>query len=112
MPLNPAVSIRRINAGRKQPIKVRQAKYLSNIVELDHRAIKRRTRPMMGFKDFRCARILLGGIELLHMIARGQMQSGGLTQTPADQFYSLAKKGFLFAKEALSAPRLIATKPY
>ena len=58
-----------INAGREQPIKVRQAKYLNNIVEQDHRAIKRRTRPMMGFKDFRCARILLGGIELNDMNA-------------------------------------------
>ena len=80
-----------INAGREQPLKVRQAKYLNNIVEQDHRAIKRRTRPMMGFKDFRCARILLGGIELMHMIAKGQMQTDGLNQTPADQFYSLAK---------------------
>jgi transposase-like protein len=80
-----------INAGREQPIKVRQAKYLNNIVEQDHRAIKRRTRPMMGFKDFRCARILLGGIELMHMIAKGQMQTDGLNQTSADQFYSLAK---------------------
>lgn len=80
-----------INADREQPIKVRQAKYLNNIVEQDHRAIKRRTRPMMGFKDFRCARILLGGIELMHMIAKGQMQADGLNQTPADQFYSLAK---------------------
>ena len=75
-----------INAGREQPVKVRQAKYLNNIVEQDHRAIKRRTRPMMGFKDFRCARILLGGIELMHMIAKGQMQTDGLNQTPADQF--------------------------
>ena len=46
---------------------------------------------MMGFKSFRCARILLGGIELMHMIAKWQMQTDGLTQTPADQFYSLAK---------------------
>jgi putative transposase len=80
-----------INAGREQPIKVRQAKYLNNIVEQDHRAIKRRTRPMMGFKDFRCARILIGGIELMHMIAKAQMQTDGLNQTPADQFHSLSK---------------------
>ncbi len=46
---------------------------------------------MMGFKDFQCARILLGGIELMHMIAKGQMQTDGLNQTPANQFYSLAK---------------------
>jgi transposase-like protein len=40
-----------VNAERETPIKVRQVKYLNNIVEQDHRAIKRRTRPMLGFKD-------------------------------------------------------------
>ena len=56
-------ALQAINAERETPIKVRQVKYLNNIVEQDHRAIKRRTRPMMGFKDFRCARIILSGIE-------------------------------------------------
>jgi transposase-like protein len=36
-----------------------QSKYLNNIVEQDHRAIKRRVRPMMGFKSFQCARAIL-----------------------------------------------------
>jgi transposase-like protein len=45
-----------VNAERETPIKIRQAKYLNNIVEQDHRAIKRRTRSMLGFKDFHCAR--------------------------------------------------------
>jgi putative transposase len=80
-----------LNAGRDTPIKIRQNKYLNNIVEQDHRAIKRRTRPMLGFKTFRCARILLGGIELMHMIVKGQMQNSSSGQTPAEQFYSLAK---------------------
>ena len=53
-----------INAERETPIRVRQNKYLNNIVEQDHRAIKRRIKPMMGFKDFRCARIILSGIEV------------------------------------------------
>jgi len=79
-----------INGGRKKRIVVRQIKYLNNIVEQDHRAIKRRTRPMLGFKDFRCARILLSGIELMHMISKGQMKNGGKGQTPAQLFYSLA----------------------
>jgi putative transposase len=73
------------------PIKIRQNKYLNNIVEQDHRAIKRRTRPMLGFKTFRCARILLGGIELMHMIVKGQMQNSSSAQTPPEQFYSLAE---------------------
>jgi putative transposase len=64
---------------------------LNNIIEQDHRAIKRRTRPMLlGFKNFRCARILLGGIEVAHMIAKGQMKDTGARQTFAGQFYSLA----------------------
>jgi transposase-like protein len=62
---------------------------LNNIIEQDHRAIKRRTRSVLGFKTFRCARILLGGIELMHMIKKGQMTGSG--QTAAEQFYSLAK---------------------
>ncbi|MGF6880458.1 IS6 family transposase [Paraburkholderia sp. MM5477-R1] len=79
-----------VNAERETPIKIRQVKYLNNIVEQDHRAIKRRTRPMLGFKIFRCARILLSGIELRHMIAKGQTKGCGIGQTPAEQFYSLA----------------------
>jgi len=50
-----------VNAERETPIKVRQVKYLNNIVEQDHRAIKRRTRPMLGFKDFNCARVIPSG---------------------------------------------------
>ena len=63
-----------INAERETPIKIQQTKYLNNIIEQDHCAIKRCTRPMLGFKSFRCARILLGGIELAHMIAKGRME--------------------------------------
>ena len=80
-----------INADRETPIKIRQSKYLNNLVEQDHRAIKRRTRPMLGFKTFRCARILLGGIEVMHMITKGQIKCARRTApTAADQFYELA----------------------
>jgi transposase-like protein len=48
-----------VNAERETPIKVQQVKYSKNVVEQDHRAIKRRTRPMLGFKDFDCARVIL-----------------------------------------------------
>ncbi len=78
-----------LNAERSTPIKVRQNKYLNNIVEQDHRAIKRIIKPMMGFKDFRCARIILAGIELMHMIRKGQMHDDGFAKTAAEQFYSL-----------------------
>jgi hypothetical protein len=46
---------------------------------------------MLGFKVFRCARILLGGIEVMHMIVKGQMKyARGTNPSVADQFYSLA----------------------
>ncbi|MPW23232.1 IS6 family transposase [Paraburkholderia sp. CNPSo 3157] len=77
-----------INADREAPINIRQSKYLNNVVEQDHRAIKRRT---LGFKTFRCARILLAGIEVMHMIAKGQMKcASGTHPSAAEQFYDLA----------------------
>jgi len=72
-------------------ILMRQNKYLNNIVEQDHRAIKRITRPMLGFKSFWSVRILIAGIETMHMIRKGQMDCpAGQTMSAAQQFYSLA----------------------
>ncbi|KLU24048.1 transposase [Caballeronia mineralivorans PML1(12)] len=46
---------------------------------------------MLGFKNFRCARIILSGIEVMHMIAKGQMQTGvDQKRSAAEQFYELA----------------------
>ena len=56
-------AITSIQAESGLPIEMRQSKYLNNLVEQDHRAVKRITRPMLGFKTFRCARILIAGIE-------------------------------------------------
>jgi transposase-like protein len=78
-----------LNAKRETPIKIRQNKYLNSVVEQEHRAIKRRTRPMLGFENFRCTRILLSGIEVMHMIAKSQMLGRGIGYTHAQQFYSL-----------------------
>jgi putative transposase len=71
-------------------IELRQVKYLNNIVEQDHRAIKRKTRPMLGFKSFWSAAKTIAGIELMHMIRKGQMIVRGGEVTAAEQFYSLA----------------------
>jgi transposase-like protein len=57
-----------------QETKLRQVKYLNNIVEQDHRNIKRITRPMMGFKSFNSARRTLRGIEAMNMIRKGQVK--------------------------------------
>jgi putative transposase len=46
---------------------------------------------MLGFKSFRAAQRRLAGIEVMHMIKKGQMNGGGgQKQTPPEQFYSLA----------------------
>jgi transposase-like protein len=44
---------------------------------------------MMGLKNFRCARVILSGIEVMHMIRKGQMKDGVIQQTVAEQFYLL-----------------------
>ena len=80
-----------INQDRDVPIEVRQVKYLNNIVEQDHRFVKRVTRPMLGFKSFRTASAVLAGIELMHMIRKGQMSTEkGMGLSFAKQFYALA----------------------
>ena len=55
-----------------KPIRIRQSAYLNNRIEQDHRAIKRRIRSMLGFKSVASARVILGGIELIHMMRKGQ----------------------------------------
>jgi putative transposase len=61
-------------------------------VEQDHRGVKRVTRPMLGFKSFAAAQDTLAGIELMHMIKKGQMvvKAGDEGLTAAEQFYALA----------------------
>jgi hypothetical protein len=83
-------AIESYNADHDAKIETRQVKYLNNIVEQDHRAIKRMTRPMLGFKSFWSAAITIAGIEIMHMIRKGQMRSRGMLRS-ADQFYALAK---------------------
>lgn len=63
------------NSGRT--IEIRQAKYLNNILEQDHRFIKRITRPMMGFKAFHSAAATIAGIETAHLIRKGQIPANG-----------------------------------
>lgn len=82
-----------LNAGKpdEETITIRQSKYLNNPVEQDHRNIKRRTRPMLGFKSSRHAQTILAGIELIYMIRKGQLRhpaGDGLSR--AEQFYLLA----------------------
>jgi putative transposase len=71
-----------------QKITIRQVKYLNNLIEQDHRGIKRITQPMLGFKSFICAAATLVGIELYRMIRKGQ--SSLKKELPFwQQFYAL-----------------------
>nr|WP_245291599.1 IS6 family transposase [Methylosinus sp. R-45379] len=73
----------------KTDIEIRQINYLNNIVEQDPRAVKRVTRPMLGFKSFRSAAAMLSGVELMHMLRKRQLGTMGELH-PAQQFYPLA----------------------
>jgi len=80
-----------INASSEIPIIVRQVKYLNNIVEQDHRAVKRVTKPMLNFKSFQSAKCALAGIELMHTIRKDQfMLQGCAEMSLSNQFYALA----------------------
>lgn len=61
-------AITNYNNDMGSTIEIRQIKYLNNIIEQDHRAVKRITRPMLGFKSFWYAANTLAGIELIHML--------------------------------------------
>ena len=63
--------------GRTVKISTIRSKYLNNIIEQDHRFIKRRTRPMLGFKSFAAAASTLDGIEVAQMIRKKQLLSQG-----------------------------------
>ena len=77
------------NQEHNTRIEVRQCKYLNNIVESDHRNVKRKMNQMMGFKSFNSARRTIAGIETWHMIRKGQKRWRG-NASPAEQFYALA----------------------
>jgi putative transposase len=84
-------AITHYNKIHKTSIAIRQCKYLNNIVEQDHRAVKRKVRPMLGFKSFWAARCTIAGIEVMHAIRKGQLATTGtLSPTPAERFYALA----------------------
>ncbi len=61
------------NLPEDKKIIIRQIKYLNNIVEQDHRFIKKRTTPMLGFKSFHSARVTITGIENIRMIQKRQV---------------------------------------
>ena len=74
--------------GTGDIIEIRQIKYLNNILEQDHRFIKRITKPMMGFNAFHSASATLAGIEVAHMIRKNQFANDN--RSPFQVFAELA----------------------
>jgi transposase-like protein len=72
--------VRELKESRELPnrVNVRSSKHLNNMVEREHRRIKRRIGPMLGFKRFDNAAVTIGGIELAEKIKKGQFRSGGV----------------------------------
>ncbi len=84
-------ALNNINRGYKPnfQIKIRQNKYINNMIEQDHRFIKKMYKPMLGFYSLKSARATLAGIELHHMLRKGQHKT--LHNKPIwEQFCSLA----------------------
>jgi len=65
--------IKRENNATLKNVEVRQIKYLNNIVEQDHRFIKKKVKSTLGFKTFNSAKRIISGIETMNMIRKGQV---------------------------------------
>jgi putative transposase len=84
-------AIRSINVDACVDVELRQSKHLNNIVAQDHRAVKRITSAMLGFKSLWSAQKLIARIETMHRVKTGQLHCpSGQPMSAADQFYSLA----------------------
>lgn len=76
---------------RLKPIRIRRSQYLNNRIEQDHRHIKRRVRPMLGFKSTATASTILSGIEMIHMMRKRQARYAfNPNPSLAEQFEILA----------------------
>ena len=75
--------------SENKQIEIRQIKYLNNIIEQDHRFIKKRTKPTLGFKCFHSASATIGGIESVRMIQKGQITGQTKNQSSYQNFANL-----------------------
>lgn len=93
-------------------IELRQSKYLNNLVEQGHRAVKRRVRPMPGFKSFWSATRIIAGVETMDMIKKGQLACPkGQAMSVADRFCRLAFSSHSAIAVFARLHFLIATAP-
>ncbi|EOP48830.1 transposase [Bacillus cereus VDM053] len=86
---NPAypIAIEQLKKEKSIPdgMQLRQQKYLNNIVEQDHRFIKKRIHSMLGFKCFDTATSILSGVEAMHMIKKEQIDLRDLDLSPSSR---------------------------
>jgi transposase-like protein len=74
-----------------KPVRISQSAYLNNCIEQDHRRIKQRVRAMLGFQIFSTARVILSGIEMIHMMRKQQAKYACSRRSSlAEQFDLLA----------------------
>jgi putative transposase len=74
-----------------EPIRVHRSRSLNNRIEQDHRAIKQRIWPMLSFKSINSARLILDGIEMVHIMRKRQAKYACTRQPSlAEQFEWLA----------------------
>jgi transposase-like protein len=93
-----------------QRVVIRSSRYLNNIVEQDHRAIKRRCAPMLSLKTFRTAAITLAGVELAHRIRKGQFSLRPGAAPELSSFKHLWARA-LYRRDARRLPRTLAQPP-
>jgi transposase-like protein len=68
-------------------VRHRRGRWLDNLVEQDHRRVKRRTGPMLGFQGFWTARRTLAGVEAMAMLAKGQVRVVPANDMPAQRAF-------------------------
>ena len=78
-----AVAQLKAEAVLASTVEVRTSKYLNNLIEQDHRRVKQRYYPMLGFKSFSNAAVTLSGIELAQKIKKGQFDTSSISQAGA-----------------------------
>jgi transposase-like protein len=78
-----------------QSVVIRSCRYLNNIVEQDHRAIKRRCALMLALKSFRTAAVTLAGVELAHRIRKGQFSLRPAAAPELSSFKHLWARAFV-----------------
>ena len=106
-----ALRLLRLEDSRWASVTVRARRYLNNVVEQDHRAIKQRCASMLGFKSFRTAAITLAGVELAHRIRKQQFSvagsgSGGIASLKHQWDQALSQEGVPVSERNASSPAM------